>query len=249
MIDIQENLSTIIIFVLICIIIYLGYNYYLFKQKILLLEKNITEFNKIKYLDNIPNTNTNTDINANSNGNSNANPNINANTNGNGNGNGNGNANSNINTNTNGNTNANTYACINAFPNTNINTNTNAYAYANANANANTNAYVNANTNANGNINSINMLYKYEQCEQYEQNFEKKQNNIIDITNCQNEYSDNENYKLLNNNTIEDYGVIPINLNLLLHTAVQNKIDNENDSYQVLSFYHLYRKQIWYELY
>lgn len=54
----------------------------------------------------------------------------------------------------------------------------------------------------------------------------KKQNNIIDITNCQNEYSDNENYKLLNNNTIEDYGVIPINLNLLLHTAVQNKIDN-----------------------
>jgi hypothetical protein len=171
MIDIQQNLSTIIIFVLICIIIYLGYNYYLFKQKILLLEKNITELNKIKYLENIPNTDNNLN---------------------------------------------------------------------NTNANVNTNANTNANTNLNTNLNSVNMLYQYEQYEQCEKSLEKKdinyqtnynknlkkQNNIIDITNCQNEYSDNENYKLLNNNTIEDYGVIPINLNLLLHTAVQNKIDN-----------------------
>jgi predicted negative regulator of RcsB-dependent stress response len=75
MIDIQENLSTIIIIVLICIIIYLGYNYYLFKQKILLLEKNITELNKIKYLENEHYTNSNINSNNNLNNNPSSNPN------------------------------------------------------------------------------------------------------------------------------------------------------------------------------
>jgi len=99
--------------------------------------------------------------------------------------------------------------------------NNNLIANSNYKNNLIANSNLNSNIIPNSNLNSINMLYKYEQsCEIKDNNYQK----------LKNEYSDNENYKLLNNNTIEDYGVIPINLNLLLHTAVQNKIDNNINS-------------------
>ena len=175
MIDIQENLGTIIIFVLIGIIIYLGYNYYLSKHKIYLLENKITELNKIKYLENNSNTNSNTNTNTITNTDTNTNANINANAN----------------------TNAN-ICNINTKPISNSNNNINSKLISNSNTNLNTNIIpiTNSNSNVNTNVfpdsNSMNMLY------QYEQNFEIKdinyqtQYNKKLLSNCNNEYCNNE---------------------------------------------------------
>ena len=191
MIDIQEHLSKIIIALLIVIIIYLAYKYYFSKQKIFLLEKKITELNKIKYLDNTIDTKK-----------------------------------------------QNKKIDINPYSNTDINPDINPYS----NTDIKQYTIINENVNDNEENNEANLYCNQQTCNLKNINYpiqydNKKQNNKIDINSSKNKDfdSDNDNgkgnYKLLNNNTIENYGMLPIDLNLLLHTAIQTKIDNNIKSY------------------